>query len=88
MSISSLTKPQQRAIEETKAIFPQLQQRIKDQLAKLQQQVVSHGSLMPLLSLCVFTIYQEQSNDQISPEELVKAQEAVAGAEKAIKQAV
>ncbi|KAL1310923.1 hypothetical protein AAFC00_001148 [Neodothiora populina] len=32
-------KQEQRAIEETKAVFPQLQQRIKDSLAKLQQQL-------------------------------------------------
>lgn len=36
-----LTEFQRRALEETKAVFPPLRQRIKDAAAKLEQQLVS-----------------------------------------------
>lgn len=66
-------------------MFPQLQQRIKDALAKLQQQLVSH--VFHCHHLCFTDDSKEQDQDgQTSSADIEKAKEAVAGALKALKE--
>ncbi|KAK4958713.1 tubulin folding cofactor A [Elasticomyces elasticus] len=60
-------RQEQKAIEETKAMFPALRQRIKDALAKLEQQL-------------------EKNEGSADPAEITKAKEAVASAQKAIRE--
>ncbi|KAI5209872.1 hypothetical protein E4T39_00387 [Aureobasidium subglaciale] len=59
-------KQENRALDETKAMFPQLRNRIQESLAKLEQQLAQ--------------------GEQNSPEEVTKAQDAVASAKNALKE--
>ncbi|KAJ9624012.1 tubulin folding cofactor A [Taxawa tesnikishii (nom. ined.)] len=62
--------PQRKVLEETKAVFPSLNQRIKDALAKLEQQLEQ----------------DKGPGDQSTPEEITKAKEAIAAAKKGIRE--
>ncbi|KXL44309.1 hypothetical protein M433DRAFT_155091 [Acidomyces richmondensis BFW] len=61
-------KQERKALEETKAMFPQLRQNIQDALSKLEAQLEQHMTLA----------------DQASSEETTKAKDAIAAARKAI----
>jgi tubulin-specific chaperone A len=75
---------QNRAIDETKAMFPQLRNRIQESLAKLEQQLVS--LLRQTSFLLMFLTPKQAQGEQNNPEEITKAQEAVALAKNAIKE--
>ncbi|KAK3066176.1 tubulin folding cofactor A [Teratosphaeriaceae sp. CCFEE 6253] len=91
-------KQERRGVEETKAIFPQLKQKMQDALARLEQQLVCLPrslspvilpSLLAVAGLVVLTVAQEQDKgpgDQSSPEDITKAKEAIAAALKAIRE--
>ncbi|KAI7107538.1 hypothetical protein KC352_g36725, partial [Hortaea werneckii] len=59
-----------RAAEETKAVFPQLRQKIQDALAKLEQQLEQ----------------DKGPGDQSTPEDITKAKEAILGAKHALRE--
>ncbi|KAK5117189.1 hypothetical protein LTR85_008957 [Meristemomyces frigidus] len=63
-------RQERKAVEETKAIFPQLKQKIQDSLAKLEQQLEQ----------------DKGPGDQSTPEQITKAKEAVAAALTAIRE--
>ncbi|KAI9673921.1 MAG: hypothetical protein M1817_002127 [Caeruleum heppii] len=60
-------KQERRAIDETKAVLPQLRHRIADALAKLENQLEA----------------QKEANGDTNVDEITKAKEAVADAKKA-----
>ncbi|KAK4955089.1 tubulin folding cofactor A [Elasticomyces elasticus] len=63
-------KQEQRGVEETKAIFPQLKSKMQDALTKLEQQLEQ----------------DKGPGDQSSPEEINKAKESIAAALQAIRE--
>ncbi|KJX95709.1 tubulin-specific chaperone Rbl2 like protein [Zymoseptoria brevis] len=67
-------RQERKALEETKAMFPQLKTKIEDTKAKLETQLVSS------------LVHTQANSDQSAPEDVAKAHEAVAAAEAAIKE--
>ncbi|KAI6904309.1 hypothetical protein D0869_06882 [Hortaea werneckii] len=63
-------RQERRAAEETKAVFPQLRQKIQDALAKLEQQLEQ----------------DKGPGDQSTPEDITKAKEAILGAKHALRE--
>ncbi|KAI9843836.1 MAG: hypothetical protein M1837_006097 [Sclerophora amabilis] len=63
-------KQEQRAIDETKAMFPQLRQRIEDAVDKLLQQLSA----------------EQSAGSESNAEEITKAKEAIAEAKKGIRE--
>ncbi|TKA83673.1 hypothetical protein B0A55_00293 [Friedmanniomyces simplex] len=63
-------KQERRGVEETRAIFPQLKQKMQDALAKLEQQLEQ----------------DKGPGDQSTPEDITRAKEAIAAALKAIRE--
>jgi tubulin-specific chaperone A len=78
---------QKQAVEQTKAVFPALNQKIQDALTKLEEQLVG---LIYYFSLGSdndkLTHFQEQDKDSASSEEVTKAKEALAAGHTAAKE--
>ena len=72
---------QKRAIEETKAIFPTIHQKIEDAIVKLEQQLVG---ITGFLTRASSDHIQEQNG--VSAEDKTKAEESIANAKKVARE--
>lgn len=86
--ISTDDRMQKQAVEQTKAVFPALNQKIRDALTKLEEQLVRLTTIFPMVATMndLLTHIQEQDKDSASSEEVTKAKEALNAGHTAAKE--